>query len=138
MESLWPRLDNVAHDVPVQILKDQADHFNKDMNGILKCEVKSSEVSTQGVFIPGIDKDFTSKLIVSSPNLNGYSLVLVRVNNFVSKAYPCEVINCVNDNSINGMTANNAEEFKGILGSILKSNEVITALQNMIAQTQSL
>lgn len=139
MESLWPQLGNLSQDVPVQILKAQADIFNKEMNGILKCEVISSEISTNRVFIPGIDKDFTTKLIVTSPQLTNYSLVLVQVNNFIARAYPCEVINCVNDNQVNnGITANNADDFKRILGSILRSQEVVTALQNMIAHTDNM
>lgn len=139
MESLWPQLGKLSQDVPVQILKAQAEIFNREMNGILECEVCSSEVSTKRVFIPGIDKDFTSKLIVTSPQLIDYSLVLVQVNNFIAKAYPCEVINCVHDNQVNnGITANNADDFKRILGSILKSQEVVIALQNLIAQTENL
>lgn len=139
MESLWPKLEKISIDVPVQILKEQADIFNREMNGILECEVTTSEISTKGVFVSGIDKDFTSKLIVTSPQLVDYSLVLVQVNNFISKAYPCEVINCVDDMPIsNGITANNADEFKRILGSILRSQEVITALQNLIAQTANM
>ena len=139
MESLWPKLGNLSQDVPVQILKAQADIFNREMNGILKCEVISSEISTNRVFIPGIDKDFTTKLIVTSPQLTNYSLVLVQVNNFIAKAYPCEVINCVNDNQVNnGITANNADDFKRILGSILRSQDVVTALQNLIAQTNNM
>lgn len=139
MESLWPQLGNLSQDVPVQILKAQADIFNREMNGILKCEVISSEISTNRVFIPGIDKDFTTKLIVTSPQLTNYSLVLVQVNNFIARAYPCEVINCVNDNQINnGVTANNADDFKRILGSILRSQDVVTALQNLIAQTNNM
>lgn len=136
MESLWPKLERISKDVPAQILKEQADIFNREMNGILVCEVSSSEVSTNGVFIPGIDKDFTSKLIVRSPQLYNYSLVLVQVNNFIARAYPCDVINCVVDNqNSNSIIANNADDFKRILGSILRSQEVITALQNLIAQT---
>lgn len=139
MESLWPKLERISKDVPVQILKEQADIFNREMNGILECEVSSSEVSTNGVFIPGIDKDFTSKLIVTSPQLINYSLVLVQVNNFIARAYPCDVINCVVDNHVgNSITANNADEFKRVLGSILRSQEVIIALQNLIAQTDSM
>ena len=98
-----------------------------------------SEISTNRVFIPGIDKDFTTKLIVTSPQLTNYSLVLVQVNNFIARAYPCEVINCVNDNQVNnGITANNADDFKRILGSILRSQDVVTALQNPIAQTNNM
>ena len=139
MESLWPKLERLSKDVPAQILKEQADIFNREMKGILECEVSSSEVSTNGVFVPGIDKDFTSKLIVTSPQLINYSLVLVQVNNFIAKAYPCDVINCVVDTPfINSITANNADDFKRILGSILKSQEVITALQNLIAQTNNM
>lgn len=139
MDSLWPKLERISKDVPVQILKEQADIFNREMNGILECEVSSSEVSTNGVFIPGIDKDFTSKLIVTSPQLINYSLVLVQVNNFIARAYPCDVINCVVDNHVgNSITANNADEFKRVLGSILRSQEVIIALQNLIAQTDSM
>ena len=139
MESLWPKLERLSKDVPAQILKEQADIFNREMNGILECEVSSSEVSTNGVFVPGIDKDFTSKLIVTSPQLINYSLVLVQVNNFIAKAYPCDVVNCVVDTPyINSITANNADDFKRILGSILKSQEVITALQNLIAQTNNM
>lgn len=139
MESLWPKLERLTKDVPAQILKEQADIFNREMNGILECEVSSSEVSTKGVFFPGIDKDFTSKLIVTSPQLINYSLVLVQVNNFIAKAYPCDVINCVVDTpTINKITANNADDFKRVLGSILRSQEVVTALQNLIAQTGSI
>ncbi len=139
MESLWPQLGNLSQDVPVQILKAQAEIFNREMNGILKCKVISSEISTNRVFIPGIDKDFTTKLIVTSPQLTNYSLVLVQVNNFIARAYPCEVINCVNDNQVNnGITANNADDFKRILGSILRSQDVVTALQNLIAQTNNM
>lgn len=139
MESLWPKLERISKDVPAQILKEQADIFNREMNGILECEVCSSEISTKGIFIPGIDKDFTSKLIVKSPQLTNYSLVLVQVNNFIARAYPCDVINCVVDTpAVNSITANNAEDFKRILGSILRSQEVITALQNLMAQTDNM
>lgn len=139
MESLWPKFEKILKDVPAQILKEQAEIFNREMNGTLECEVSSSEVSTKGVFIPGIDKNFTSKLIVKSPQLVNYSLVLVQVNNYIAKAYPCEVINCVVDTPIiNSITANNADDFKRILGSILRSQEVITALQNLIAQTDNM
>jgi hypothetical protein len=72
--------------------------------------VSSSEVSTKGVFISGIDMDFISKLIVRSPQHINYSLVLVQVNNFIARAYPCEVINCVDDSQINSITANNADD----------------------------
>lgn len=139
MESLWPQLGKLSQDVPVQILKAQAEIFNREMNGALKCEVCSSDITSQRVFIPGIDKDFTTKLIVKSPRLHDYSLVLVQVNNFISRAYPCEVINCVDDtHANNSMTANNAEDFKRILGSILRGHNVITALQNLIAQTDNM
>ena len=127
MESLWPKFEKILKDVPAQILKEQAEIFNREMNGTLECEVSSSEVSTKGV------------LIVKSPQLVNYSLVLVQVNNYIAKAYPCEVINCVVDTPIiNSITANNADDFKRILGSILKSQEVITALQNLIAQTDNM
>lgn len=139
MESLWPKLEKISKDVPAQILKEQADIFNRDMNGILECEVSSSEISTNGVFVPGIDKDFTSKLIVTSPQLYNYSLVLVQVNIFIARAYPCDVINCLVDNrASNSTTANNADDFKRILGSILRSQEVVNALQNLIAQTNNM
>jgi len=139
MESLWPKLDTISQDVPVQILKAQAEIFNREMKGILECEVSSSEIQHTGVFVPGIDNDFTTKLIVSCPNLYDYNLVLVQVNNLISKAYPCEIINCLKDESLSfGTKADNAEEFKQILSSILKSEEVITALQNLIAQTRDI
>ena len=139
MESLWPKLNQISQDVPVLILKEQATIFNQEMNGVLRCEVTSSDIPPKNVHIPGIDKDFTSKLIVTSPQLMGYSLVLVQVNNFISKAYPCEVINCLKDSPVLGSSmAHNADEFKQKLGKILKSEEVITALQNLIAQTKDI
>ena len=136
MESLWPKLGTISQDVPVQILKAQADIFNKEMNGVLECEVTTNKMPHSRVFVPGIDNDFTAKLIVTNPQLTDYSLVLVQVNNLVSKAYPCEIINCLKDfDSVYDNKANNAEEFKQKLGAILKSEEVVTSLQNLIAQT---
>lgn len=139
MESLWPKLGRLSQDVPVQILRAQADIFNKEMNGALECEVTTDEIQHTRVFVPGIDNDFTTKLVVTSPQLVDYSLVLVQVNNLISKAYPCDIINCLKDDSFGlGQKANNAEEFKQILASILKSEEVMTALQNLIAQTKDM
>lgn len=139
MESLWPKLQTISEDVPVQILKAQAEIFNDSMDGQLECEVHSSDIARKGTFVSGIDTDFTTKLVVTSPSLSNYSLVLVQVNNVVSRAYPCDVINCVKDeNAFFAMKANNAEEFKQILASILQSDEVITTLQNLIAQTKNL
>lgn len=136
MESLWPKLGSISQDVPVQILKAQAEIFNKEMNGVLECEVTTNKILHSGVFVPGKDNDLTAKLIVTSPQLIDYSLVLVQVNNLVSRAYPCEIINCLKDDVFAyDNEANNAEEFKQKLGAILRSEEVVTSLQNLIAQT---
>ena len=139
MESLWPNLETISKDVPVQILKEQADIFNRELKGLLECKVETSEVPLGKSYISSIESDLTAKLVVTSPNLYNYSLVLVQVNNKISKAYPCEVINCLSEYLLsNSEIANNAGEFKHILGTILKSDNVVTALQNLIAQTQHL
>lgn len=134
MESLWPKLDQLAINVPIKILQEQADSFNSQMNGMLSCTLEKDN-KTRSHYIHLNDYDFSASLYIKSPALIDYRLQLVEVDYSVTKAYPCEVFNCVGDQfAISGETANNADEFKNILRSIFNSQEVISTLQNILAQ----
>lgn len=134
MESLWPKLEQLAVNVPIKILQEQVDSFNSQMNGMLSCTLeKDNKVHDQYLHLHKYD--FAASLYIKSPALPEYRLQLVEVKYSVAKAYPCEVFNCVGEQlSVIGQTANNAEEFKNILRSIFNSQEVINTLQNMLAQ----
>ena len=128
MESLWPKLEKLAVNVPIRILQDQVDLFNEQMKGMLSCTLEREE-------IVNYNYDCEASMYISSPALPDYRLQLVEVKFSVAKAYPCEVHNCVNDRyPITGQKANSADEFKEILKEIFNSQEVINALQNILAQ----
>ena len=40
MESLWPKLEQLAVNVPIRILQEQVDSFNMQMNGMLLCTLE--------------------------------------------------------------------------------------------------
>lgn len=134
MESLWPKLDQLAVNVPVRILQEQVDSFNSQMNGMLSCTLEKE--NKQRVQYLHLEKyDYVASLYIKSPALPDYRLQLIEVRYSVAKAYPCEVFNCVEEHfSTIGKTANNADEFKNILRSIFNSQEVINSLQNILAQ----
>ena len=69
MESLWPKFEILSKDVPAQILKEQADIFNEELKGLLECAVETSEVPLGKFNNNSIGSDFTTKLVVTSPNL---------------------------------------------------------------------
>jgi len=134
MESLWPKLDQLAVNVPIRILQEQVDSFNSQMNGMLSCTLeKENKQRTQYLHL---DKyDYAASLYIESPALPDYRLQLIEVRYSVAKAYPCEVLNCIEEHlSTFGQTANNADEFKNILKSIFNSQDVINSLQNILAQ----
>lgn len=134
MESLWPKLELLAINVPIKILQEQVDSFNSQMNGMLLCTLEKDN-KPNDYYLHLNDYDYAANLYIKSPALPDYRLQLVEVKYYVAKAYPCEVLNCIGEQlSINGQTANNAEEFKNILRSIFNSQEVISTLQNILAQ----
>lgn len=134
MESLWPKLEQLAVNVPIRILQEQVDSFNMQMNGMLLCTLEKENKQRDQYL--HLDKyDYAANLYIKSPALPDYRLQLVEVRYSVAKAYPCEVLNCVEEHfSSIGQTANNADEFKSILKSIFHSQEVINSLQNILAQ----
>lgn len=132
MESLWPKLESLTINLPINILKEQVNHFNSQMGGRLNC-VLEKEVYTRRVI--GAGYDFTATIYISSPSLPGYRLQLIDVDYSVTKAYPCTVFNCMDDiPSLLGDTADNSDKFKDILKKIFNSKDVINTLQNLIAQ----
>ena len=134
MESLWPKLEQLAVNVPIKILQEQVDSFNMQMNGMLSCVLEKGS-KPQDQYLHLDDYDYSASLYIKSPALPDYRLQLIQMRYSVAKAYPCEVFNCVGEQfSITGETANNADEFKKILKTIFNSQEVINTLQNILAQ----
>lgn len=132
MESLWPKLEKLTIDLPINILNEQVDHFNSQMGGRLNCVLEKGVYSRH---VMGASYDYTATLFISSPSLPGYRLQLIDVDYSVAKAYPCTVFNCMDDMpSFLGDTADDADKFKGILKKIFNSKDVINTLQNLIAQ----
>ncbi len=134
MESLWPRLDDVTRNVPFKILREQADLFNGQMQGVLRCDVEKHEYIQKNVLVTRT-YDYEADMFITSSALPGYRLSLLEVYFSIAKAYPCEVCNCLNDMLLND-TANNSDEFKNILRKIFNSKETISALENIAAQSQ--
>lgn len=133
MESLWPKLESLTINLPINILKEQVNHFNGQMGGRLNCTLEKNVYLRRVV---GAKYDFTATLYISSPALSGYRLQLIDVDYSLSKAYPCSVFNCVDDMpSLLGETADSADRFKEILKTIFNSKDVISTLQNLIAQS---
>lgn len=135
MESLWPKLDDVTRNVPIKILKEQADLFNGQMQGILRCEIEKDDYVGGNILLS--DKyDYEAIMYITSPALPGYRLSILEVYYYIAKAYPCEVCDCLKD-SIFTEKANNSDEFKEILRKIFHSQAVKNALENIVAQSQS-
>lgn len=134
MESLWPKLEQLAVNVPIRILQEQVDSFNSQMNGMLSCTLEKEKKQLTNYLQFG-NYDYSASLYIISPALPDYRMQLIEVRYSVAKAYPCEVINCIDEQySTMEQTANNADEFKNILRSIFNSQEVINSLQNILAQ----
>lgn len=133
MESLWPQFEQLALSVPYKILQEQVDLFNSQMAGMLICSLETDHTVKSYIVLNHYDS--SAKMYVSSPRLQEYRLLLVQVDYALAKAYPCEVYNCVDENQNFGRTANNPEEFKSILKEIFHSKEVVSSLQNIMAQT---
>lgn len=131
-ESLWPKIESITVDSPIRILKEQADLFNEQMKGLLWCTLKRVQKSDT---ILDRSYDYIAELIITSPALPGFRLELVETKYLVAEAYPCEVINCiVEKHQKSGKKAENAKDFKNILKFTLNSPQIISALQNMLAQ----
>lgn len=131
-ESLWPKIESITVDSPIRILKEQADLFNEQMKGLLWCTLKRVQKSDT---ILDRSYDYIAELIITSPALPGFRLELVETKFLVAEAYPCEVINCIVEKyQKSGKKAENAKDFKNILKSTLNSPQIISALQNMLAQ----
>lgn len=133
MESLWPKLDEVAMNVPYKILQEQTEAFNEQMQGILLCSLEKDKYK-KTEFLIMENYDYCARMYISSPNLADYRLQLLTVNFSVAKAYPCTVENSLDDYS-NEKRANNPEEFKSILKEIFHSKGVVDALNNIVAQS---
>ena len=133
MESLWPKLEEVAMNVPYKILQEQTDAFNEQMQGALVCTLEKDKYKSKG-FISIENYDFCARMYISSPNLADYRLQLLVVNFSIAKAYPCTVENCL-DEYVGDKKAENSEEFKSILKEIFHSKKVIDALNNIVAQS---
>lgn len=133
MESLWPKLEEVAMNVPYRILQEQTEAFNEQMQGALLCSLEKDKYKKTSML--GIENyDFCARMYISSPSLADYRLQLLEVYFSIAKAYPCSVENCLDDCAIE-REARNSEEFKSILKEIFHSKEVINALNNIIAQS---
>ena len=66
MESLWPKLDQLAVNVPVRILQEQVDSFNSQMNGMLSCTLEKE--NKQRVQYLHLEKyDYVASLYIKSP-----------------------------------------------------------------------
>ena len=132
MKSLWPKIESMAEDSPIRILKEQTDFFNVQMKSLLRCTLER-EKKSDGVFDRSYD--FIARLIITTPALPDFKQKFIEVKYLVAEAYPCEVINCLEERyHSTGLKAENAKDFKMILKSILNSRKVINALQNMLAQ----
>lgn len=132
MESLWPKLEEVAMNVPYKILQEQTDAFNEQMQGILVCTLEKDKYKKQGYIILE-NYDYCARMYISSPNLADYRLQLLAVNFSIAKAYPCTVENSL-DEFVSDKKADNPDEFKSILKEIFHSKGVIDALNNIVAQ----
>lgn len=133
MESLWPQFEQLALSVPFKILQEQVNLFNSQMTGLLTCSLETDHAVKSYVTMNHYDS--STKMYISSPRLPDYRLLLVQVDYAIAKAYPCEVYNCVDEYQTYGCTANNPEEFISILKEIFHSKEVVSSLQNIMAQT---
>lgn len=134
MESLWPKLDEVVRNVPFSIVKEQAELFNQQMQGVLNCTVEKHEYIKKNILVTR-SYDYEADMYITSPALPEYRLSLLEVYFSIAKAYPCEVCDCLNDSLLNE-TANNSEDFKKILKKIFHSQTVIDALENIVAQSR--
>lgn len=134
MESLWPQFEEVTVNIPYKILQEQATLFNEQMQGLLTCNVEKGKYQKND-YIRFRDYDYEASMYISSPNLPDYRLQLIEVYFSVSKAYPCGVLNCLEE-FVNETTADNAEEFKNTLKNIFHSEKVVRALQNIATQSQ--
>lgn len=133
MESLWPQFEQLALSVPYKIMQEQVNVFNSQMRGILTCSLETDHTLKSYVSINHYDS--SAKMYVTSPRLSNYRLLLVQVDYAVAKAYPCEVFNCVDEYQSLGRTANSPDEFKSILKEIFHSKDVMSSLQNIMAQS---
>ena len=104
------------------------------MKGFLECSVEKDEYHG-GSILNSIKYDYEAIMYITSPILVGYRLSLLEVYFSIAKAYPCDILDCVNDNFV-PRTANNAEEFMNILKGIFNSKAVVEALENIVAQSQ--
>lgn len=133
MESLWPQFEQLALSVPYKIMQEQVNLFNSQMKGLLTCSLETDH--TLKSYLTLNNYDSSAKMYVSSSRLSNYRLLLVQVDYTVAKAYPCEVYNCVDEYQNIGRTANTPDEFKSILKDIFHSKDVMSSLQNIMAQS---
>lgn len=131
-KNLWPKIESIAEDSPIRILKEQADLFNTQMKGLLKCTLKR-EARSDSIF--DLSYDYIASLNISTPALKDFSLRLIEVKYLVAEIYPCGVIDCIAERyHKTEQKAKDAKDFNYILKSILNSHKVKNALQNMLAQ----
>lgn len=132
VKSLWPKVESMAEDTPIRILKEQADLFNAQMKGLLRCTLERQKKSES---VYNRSYDYIASLNITIPALLDFRQELVRVKYLVVEAYPCEVINCIEERYHNTtQKAQNVKDYMNILKSVLNSRKVINALQNMLAQ----
>jgi len=123
-ESLWGNLDNLMKKhTPKSILKEQANHLQRETNGMLVVKV-----SSQG----DIKGDIVHKMNVSVPVLNNYKYNLLTVSHKLS-LYPLTI-----HHPVKGVGITDEQKFEIELGRIFKSKPVRNALEALLLQARDL
>jgi hypothetical protein len=108
---------------PVSILKEQASLLTKATNGVLEGQVTSNNSGA----------DINLRLRIIAPALGQYAFSILVVSHKIF-LYPAQITDLANSVAYH---CDNEEGFIGVVGKILKSPAVHSAIASLLAQSRS-
>lgn len=125
-QDLWPHdvFAEVDRDSPVAILREQAALLREHSQGLLRGEVTSSALGDAGYMVHHFD--------IVVPSLRDYRYTLFRVRHG-AKPYPA-AIECGGDEEVQEADADNAGDFRALVGATLNSDRTRRIIRTLMTQ----
>jgi hypothetical protein len=130
-ENLWPKIDFKAEENALSVLRAQAKELNTLTENVLEGDVTITEAYDQysGELV------LVYQLYLVAPQLGNNRFKLISVGQRKAP-FPVDLQDKINNTETT--KAKDLEEFKKIIGNILKSDKVIDLLKNLYSQSKQI
>jgi hypothetical protein len=130
-QSLWPSFGEIGKiKTPKIILQEQAILLEKSSSGFLTTMVTTATHPTQF-------NRYTHLLSLTAPKVENFTANIVMLEHDAIELYPLTIIARIRPMSVN-YTAENEEEFLGILTKLFAEKEMVNTIQSLLAQSKAI